>query len=272
MVHDGFIHSGDQVNNVVEWVRDLIIAETKSWNRDLIYSTLSSSEAALITQTPLRRSWSKDSLIWRHTKEGIYTVRSGYICALTSDASQGESSSSHSDDRQLRKKIWAVKSIPRDVQHIWFASSLVVRIVVEDDTSFLHWIDRMLHAANSSESSMIFELMYVIWQRRNEWVFDKRKVDISTILNRAASLAVPAVEDVPKMSCTNLHNSHPGAVVVHVDAARKKNNNTVAGVLVLDQDGKFVAAANSLLQESMDATSAGGFALDGPLNFSWTWV
>ncbi|KAK7247568.1 hypothetical protein RIF29_42453 [Crotalaria pallida] len=88
----------------------------------------------------------------------------------------------------------------REVQPIRFASPLALGINADETNSFLDWITRFLHAADSFGASMIFNLAYVIWQRKIEWV-----VEISTILSRAASLVVPEIDDSPKTQFVNSH-------------------------------------------------------------------
>ncbi|KAK7274797.1 hypothetical protein RIF29_15896 [Crotalaria pallida] len=67
---------------------------------------------------------------------------------------------------------------------------------------------------------------------------------------------------VPTRSAsTNVSTTHPGAVLVYVNAATRSRVGTGAGMLVLSQDDSFLAAATAVLQEAMEPSIAEGLSL-----------
>ncbi|MCH80635.1 hypothetical protein A2U01_0001405, partial [Trifolium medium] len=60
-------------------VRDIMLFQpTKDWNYNLIDQTFLPFERDLIKQIPLITEATEDQLMWPHTKEGDYSVKSGY--------------------------------------------------------------------------------------------------------------------------------------------------------------------------------------------------
>jgi hypothetical protein len=82
-------------------VKDLIDPETLSWKTDIIQETFLNFEAAQIIQLPLSPYQQEDTLVWLGTKNGNYSVRSGYYTGLQWNQNQGHmaSSSSQNEDK-----------------------------------------------------------------------------------------------------------------------------------------------------------------------------
>lgn len=59
-------------------VKELINQYTKWWNYCLIKEILNAEEAHIICQIPLSPIKAKDTLIWRGTTNGVFSVRSSY--------------------------------------------------------------------------------------------------------------------------------------------------------------------------------------------------
>ena len=59
-------------------VADLIDSDLHCWRRDLILDTFHINDAKAICNIPLSRRKGVDSVVWLHTKNGVYSVRSGY--------------------------------------------------------------------------------------------------------------------------------------------------------------------------------------------------
>lgn len=64
-------------------VADLIFSPGM-WNRDLLHQLFSSTDRDRILAIPLSFRQVPDKLIWHHTKDGVYQVKSGYHLASTS--------------------------------------------------------------------------------------------------------------------------------------------------------------------------------------------
>lgn len=61
-------------------VNELIDPISHSWNLKVLKGSLHHSDAYEALKFPLCWSNTEDKLIWPHTKEGTYTVKSGYWC------------------------------------------------------------------------------------------------------------------------------------------------------------------------------------------------
>jgi hypothetical protein len=59
-------------------VSDMMVTNGRSWNTPLIRDLFDPSAASKILQTPLIESVNHDNLIWRHEKDGLYSVKSAY--------------------------------------------------------------------------------------------------------------------------------------------------------------------------------------------------
>jgi hypothetical protein len=65
-------------NTSLHNVQDLIDPTTQQWNTQTIQSNFIPVEANLIIQIPLPGGLDEDTVTWQGTKDGNYTVRSGY--------------------------------------------------------------------------------------------------------------------------------------------------------------------------------------------------
>ena len=66
-----------------EWrVSDLIDPFLRCWDRDSVLQIFQKEDAEEILRIPLSRRNIPDSVMWPHTKDGIYTVKSGYHVAI----------------------------------------------------------------------------------------------------------------------------------------------------------------------------------------------
>jgi hypothetical protein len=75
-------------------VSELIDQDTKRWKEDLIAEIFLEDEAKVIKSIPLSPFPSEDRLIWRGTKNGIFSVRNAYFLEMEKLANQHRSSSS----------------------------------------------------------------------------------------------------------------------------------------------------------------------------------
>ena len=91
-------------------VADLIDPDLHCWRRDLILETFHINDAKAICNIPLSRRRGVDSVVWLLTKNGKYSVRSGYHKARKEmiNESWAESSSS-AEGQQIWKVLWGLK-------------------------------------------------------------------------------------------------------------------------------------------------------------------
>ncbi|XP_075674895.1 uncharacterized protein LOC142644101 [Castanea sativa] len=91
-------------------VSDLIDSDLHCWRRDFIMETFQLNDANAIFKIPLSRGRAMDSAVWLQTKNGVYSVRSGYHKArkVMINESWVESSSSV-EGHQIWKVLWGLK-------------------------------------------------------------------------------------------------------------------------------------------------------------------
>jgi ribonuclease HI len=102
------------------WVKDLINPITHQWDHHIINNLFYPFEATQILQIPLVDSLSRDELTWSGTKEGIYTVKSGYNAIIDwNTARNNQSGSNINNTETLWKNLWKIKSPPKFLNLIW---------------------------------------------------------------------------------------------------------------------------------------------------------
>ena len=91
-------------------VADLIDSDLHCWRRDLILDTFHINDAKAICNIPLSRRKGVDSVVWLHTKNGVYSVRSGYHKARKEMIIESwAKSSSSAEGQQIWKVLWGLK-------------------------------------------------------------------------------------------------------------------------------------------------------------------
>lgn len=63
-------------------VKDLIDGHTKQWDREKIFDLFTHRTRMEILATPLQQDGSRDTLIWKETKSGVFSVKSAYKVAI----------------------------------------------------------------------------------------------------------------------------------------------------------------------------------------------
>lgn len=88
-----------------------LIADGGRWNLELIYSSFWTHEADAICSIPLPLNPAPDRLCWHFTKNGVYSVKSGYhvVVDSRSTALGNVSSSTSSTDDLIWKTLWHLK-------------------------------------------------------------------------------------------------------------------------------------------------------------------
>lgn len=88
-----------------------LIADGGRWNLELIYSSFWTHEAAAICSIPLPLNPAPDRLCWHFTKNGVYSVKSGYhmVVDSRSTALGIVGSSTSSTDDLIWKTLWHLK-------------------------------------------------------------------------------------------------------------------------------------------------------------------
>ncbi|KAL8475516.1 hypothetical protein ACS0TY_028246 [Phlomoides rotata] len=166
--------------------------------------------ARIIAILPPRTAYA-DSLAWRFTKDGVYSVRSGYHDALTGLGAGYV-------DGDVWRRVWGLNVIPKIRVFIWrvlhdilpMSINLTCRFVDVDtlcsrcgvevesaehalrDCSWVHaywsstsfgplltneqlhaWVKRSLFSLDDERQCLLATTMWLIWSERNNWLFRK---------------------------------------------------------------------------------------------------
>jgi hypothetical protein len=108
----------DQLN--INRVSDIISeSPTKSWDARIIDQNFLPFESSLIKQTPLIMEQNEDQLMWPHSKDGDYSVKSGYnlLCQWHNDSLPGSAHNNNQD--KTWKKLWSLNTILRHKVLLW---------------------------------------------------------------------------------------------------------------------------------------------------------
>jgi hypothetical protein len=72
------IISSQPGNTNVVHLKDLIKDDASSWNNDIIDQNFTPFEGEQIKQLPIIIGPHKDQLMWMHSRDGHYTIKTGY--------------------------------------------------------------------------------------------------------------------------------------------------------------------------------------------------
>jgi hypothetical protein len=90
-------------------VSKLLDLDTNWWNTELVKEIFNEEEARMICNMRVSSRSGKDSLAWKYTKNGLYSMRSGYHLAMEKEE-EGEASCLDTQKTQhLWRKIWDLK-------------------------------------------------------------------------------------------------------------------------------------------------------------------
>ncbi|KAH6775310.1 hypothetical protein C2S52_012871 [Perilla frutescens var. hirtella] len=103
-------------------VAELLTDDGLEWDEEKIQQLVPPSVAQKICTIPLPLYRGTDQIMWRHTKNGIYSVRSGYFIACQMRDDQLNISVTSADSSSVWKWIHGLKVLPK-IQHFLWASA-----------------------------------------------------------------------------------------------------------------------------------------------------
>lgn len=88
-----------------------------NWNCVVIRANLSPHSVVAVMQTPISWSRPRDVFFWPHTKDGVYSVKSGYNCyRVPLPTHTSRASSSHNIPHSIWNCIWCAR-VPEKIKH-----------------------------------------------------------------------------------------------------------------------------------------------------------
>ncbi|EPS69206.1 hypothetical protein M569_05560, partial [Genlisea aurea] len=101
-------------------VKELIISNQAEWNLSRLRQTFSSSDVHCILAIPLAKNPYPDRLIWHFTRQGEYSVKTGYqLLKSTSEMNSPGSSRSNANKILMWQALWKLKLPMRILTFNW---------------------------------------------------------------------------------------------------------------------------------------------------------
>lgn len=100
-------------------VHHLIVHETMCWNEPLIRELVAPEDVTKITALSPSRLRRKDGYVWKHTKSGAYTVRSGYELVNKKRREIQAQPVEEPSTTSLKKEIWSLKTTRKIKHFLW---------------------------------------------------------------------------------------------------------------------------------------------------------
>uniref|UniRef100_A0A5B7BF13 Reverse transcriptase zinc-binding domain-containing protein n=1 Tax=Davidia involucrata TaxID=16924 RepID=A0A5B7BF13_DAVIN len=113
-------------------VADLIDQDSMSWKEDRVRDLFIPFEAEEICAIPLSVHASSDKLIWHYSKNGVYSVKSGYHIAVHLSSSFNAANKGEGSSMDLVNKAWKLLwslCLPNKIKNLIWRSSLNILLV-----------------------------------------------------------------------------------------------------------------------------------------------
>nr|POE63869.1 putative ribonuclease h protein [Quercus suber] len=160
-------------------VDTLIDQQSRSWDIDILKGFFAPLEVDLILKIPLSSSYVEDKLVWPHTANGVYSIKSGYNFLAKEKLSPSLALSHQDDGRSIWKKLWSL-SMPNKIKNfLWRVSTEVIlvkknlvacKVLAEDVCDHCHVATEDVHHAlwDCQELS-------AMWEADSMWLFRRTK-------------------------------------------------------------------------------------------------
>ena len=102
-------------------VCDLFNLDTRQWHGQLLSHTSLPTIVAAITHINLGTTTSRDKLIWKENRKGIFSVKLAYRVALRMRQAEQVEHSSARQDKKLWNRIWQLQVPPKVRMFVWRA-------------------------------------------------------------------------------------------------------------------------------------------------------
>ncbi|XP_042973154.1 uncharacterized protein LOC122304957 [Carya illinoinensis] len=219
-------------------VAELIDVHTRWWNMDLLRTMFQEDDVQEILKLPLCFLPHPDTLMWKGTVNGLFSVRSAYHLHKQSLSRASGESSLTGTRISVWKRLWSLPTTNAVKQFVWSActDSLPTR-------ANLH---------RRKEIVLFVTLARLIWFRRNAWLHDGPFQDPKVLYKTA----IQAVDDYTTASSTPASLvSHPVGVASHWQphssawvkvnwdvAVRSASYKLGVGVVICDSNGSVLAS------------------------------
>ncbi|XP_042939571.1 uncharacterized protein LOC122274613 [Carya illinoinensis] len=257
-------------------VSTLIDSSSGAWKMDTLREVFRHEEVEVVCRIPVSMSNSQDKLIWRCAKDGRFTVRSAYYLAGEMSAEQKGQTSQARQKSELWSKLWKLMVPSATRMLLWRAchdslptnQKLVQRKIIESplcpicetelesklkvsEVPFKELCKDMFDVLDDHSITVFAETIYMIWRRRNSFVFENRFMDPNELV-KAANQKVKDYQEANQTSggkrvATTLSQSYWSAppdqfYKANWDASVDRVKSRIGiGVIIRDWNGVVVA-------------------------------
>ncbi|KAF7146373.1 hypothetical protein RHSIM_Rhsim04G0047200 [Rhododendron simsii] len=150
----------------VSLVADVIDQDRGIWRRDVLEETVSQEEMLAITAMSTSQCKRKDSLVWHYTRDGVYSVRSGFDETI---------------EHLLFDCSWA--------RAVWFGCNVYLNVGHGHPVSVLRWTSQVMENLKGAQLmgflGRVLMIGWQIWKARNDFIFNGNPVDPEITMRRA---------------------------------------------------------------------------------------
>ena len=107
-------------------VKDLIDGHKKQWDRERIFDLFAHRTRMEILAIPLQQDAGRDTLIWKETKSGSFSVKSAYKVVIRMRDTIRVKHSSARKDGTFWRKMWQLNVHPKVRMFLWRACSNIL--------------------------------------------------------------------------------------------------------------------------------------------------
>ncbi|XP_041004026.1 uncharacterized protein LOC121249385 [Juglans microcarpa x Juglans regia] len=253
--------------------------ETGWWDVSRVRALFNPRIASDVMKILLSPGQHEDVWMWRHEKNGAFSVQSGYrfFKSLTQHDT-AESSNAH-EEQKMWKAIWKMR-FPNKVRvFAWRAckeslpskQNLFKRKIIE---SFMEAVVSLLYRGDQGLLSRFFLIAWSFWYRRNKWTIEHSLLDPLQAANYAISLQKPVLPasaephyPMQKLGCWRA--PPPGFCKLNVYAALFFNlQKAGVGAVLRDEKGNVLMAVSKSEHELHEPASVELLAMLRGLQFS----
>ncbi|KAK7269699.1 hypothetical protein RIF29_22433 [Crotalaria pallida] len=168
-------------------------------------------------------------------------------------------------DQEEETVSHAILSCPR-AQQVWFASPLGLRTSMSNNHGLEEWLTHIIQTTDKKFTAKVFNLIWAVWNRRNQRVFNNRWLEIEEVLHRASWVEVPSTGPSPHKDRVEHWNpphrfQHVAYAKVNIYASVKQSVGTGLGLVVRDNEGAILAASSHFMEETLELSLADAVAL-----------
>ncbi|GAU35403.1 hypothetical protein TSUD_160540 [Trifolium subterraneum] len=288
------IGNGEQRSLNGSKVKELIDPATNQWKQSIINQAFLPFEAQQIGQIPLVNTKTQDELTWFDTKDGTYSVKSGYQAIMDWATLNNENSGSNTlAIDPTWNKLWKQKIPPKQAHLLWRILHQALPVKNNLNSKGIH-CNPICPRCNNSLETIDHVFMHCEWVKGvwfgspmtiqfnethppfSEW---EKNIPIICVIQQA----MVASQEYSKLGRSNPRPSNSStsgtrgnnnywipptctAVKFNVDAHPSGDGRWGLGMVIRTEEGKCVGAATRVVRGSEDALDGEALGLQAALD------